>query len=41
MEKSRDTATVLLKTELSATQGREIRVVLAEVPLNFTGSPGP
>ena len=39
MEKSRDTATVLLKTELSATQGREIRVVLAEVPPNFTGSP--
>jgi quercetin dioxygenase-like cupin family protein len=38
MEKSRDTATVLLKTELTATQGREVLVVLA-VPPNHTGSP--
>src|SRR5262245_31974261 len=39
MEKSRDTATVLLKTELSATQGREIRVVRAELTPNLTGRP--
>jgi quercetin dioxygenase-like cupin family protein len=39
MEKQRDTATVLLKTELTATPGREIRVVLAEVPPGFVGSP--
>jgi quercetin dioxygenase-like cupin family protein len=38
MEKSRDTATVLIKTELTATHGKEILVVLAEVPPNFAGS---
>ena len=39
MEKSPSTFTVLLKTELTGTQGREIRVGLAEVAPNFTGSP--
>jgi quercetin dioxygenase-like cupin family protein len=39
MEKSPATFTVLIKTELTGTQGREIRVGLAEVAPNFTGSP--
>jgi quercetin dioxygenase-like cupin family protein len=39
MEKSPATFTVLIKTELTGTQGREIRVGLAEVAPNFKGSP--
>jgi quercetin dioxygenase-like cupin family protein len=39
MEKPPATFTVLMKTELTGTQGREIRVGLAEVAPHFTGSP--
>src|SRR5262245_743894 len=39
MEKSPATFRVLIKTELTGTQGREIRVGLAEVAPHFTGSP--
>ena len=35
----RSLATILTKTELTGTQGREIVVVLAEVAPDFTGSP--
>ena len=39
MEKPPATFTVLIKTELTGTEGREIRVGLAEVVPHFTGSP--
>jgi quercetin dioxygenase-like cupin family protein len=39
MDKSHATFTVLIKTELTGTPGRAIRVGLAEVAPNFTGSP--
>jgi quercetin dioxygenase-like cupin family protein len=38
MEQSPSTAAILIKTELTATQGREIFVALAEVAPHFTGS---
>jgi quercetin dioxygenase-like cupin family protein len=38
MERSPSTATILIKTELTATPGKEIFVALAEVAPHFTGS---
>ena len=38
MEKSPSTATILIKTGLTATQGKDIFVALAEVAPHFTGS---
>jgi quercetin dioxygenase-like cupin family protein len=35
----RSSTTVLTKTDLTATQGKELLVVLAEVAADFTGSP--
>ena len=39
MERSPSTATILIKTELTATPGKEVLVALAEVAPHFTGSP--
>ena len=39
MERSPSTATILIKTELTAIPGKEVLVALAEVAPHFTGSP--